>query len=113
MKAAVLTAINEPLKITELEQDPPKAGEVRVKVMAAGVCMSDWHVINGDWPFPLPCVLGHEAAGIVDETGSGVAGINTGDHVIFSFRPHCGHCRYCASGRSRLPTRSSYIHRLV
>ncbi len=66
MRAAVLTEINRPLQILDLEQEPPKAGEVRVRVKAAGVCMSDWHIINGDWPLPLPMVLGHEAAGIVD-----------------------------------------------
>jgi S-(hydroxymethyl)glutathione dehydrogenase / alcohol dehydrogenase len=54
MRAAVLTEVNRPLEILELEQEAPKAGEVRVQVMAAGVCMSDWHVMNGDWPLPLP-----------------------------------------------------------
>lgn len=102
MRAAVLTEINTPLQILDLDQEPPKAGEVRVQVKAAGVCMSDWHIINGDWPLPLPMVLGHEAAGIVAEAGPGVETVKPGDHVIFSFRPHCGHCRYCTSGRSVL-----------
>src|SRR2546425_10778791 len=74
MRAAVLTEVNKPLQILDLEQEPPKAGEVRVQVKAAGVCMSDWHIINGDWPLPLPMVLGHEAAGIVIENGPGVDG---------------------------------------
>ena len=56
--------------------------------------------MNGDWPLPLPMVLGHEAAGVVVELGQGVNNVKKGDHVIFSFRPNCGHCRYCASGRS-------------
>ena len=99
-RAAVLTAVNKPLEIMELEQDGPKAGEVRVKVRAAGVCMSDWHIMIGDWPLPLPMVLGHEAAGEVVETGAGVTNVKVGDHVIFSFRPNCGHCPYCARGRS-------------
>jgi S-(hydroxymethyl)glutathione dehydrogenase / alcohol dehydrogenase len=64
------------------------------------VCMSDWHIMNGDWPLPLPMVLGHEAAGIVVENGPGVTAVKAGDHVIFSFRPHCGRCRYCSSGRT-------------
>ena len=100
MRAAVLTEINTPLQILDLEQEPPRAGEVRVKVQAAGVCMSDWHIMNGDWPLPLPMVLGHEAAGIVVENGPGVDTVRPGDHVIFSFRPHCGRCRYCSSGRT-------------
>ncbi len=102
-RCAVLTEVNKPLQIMELEQDAPKAGEVRVKVEAAGVCMSDWHIMNGDWPLPLPMVLGHEAAGEVVEVvevGQGVTNVKKGDHVIFSFRPNCGHCPYCARGRS-------------
>ena len=99
MRAAVLTEVNKPLQILDLEQEGPKAGEVRVQVKAAGVCMSDWHIMNGDWPLPLPMVLGHEAAGIVVELGPGVSNVKKGDHVIFSFRPNCGHCRYCSKGR--------------
>jgi S-(hydroxymethyl)glutathione dehydrogenase/alcohol dehydrogenase len=102
MRAAVLTEVNKPLEILDLEQEGPHAGEARVQVKAAGVCMSDWHVMNGDWPLPLPMVLGHEAAGTVVETGPEVANVRPGDYVIFSFRPHCGRCRYCASGRTVL-----------
>ena len=102
MRAAVLTEVNKPLQILDLEQEGPKAGEVRVQVKAAGVCMSDWHIMNGDWPLPLPMVLGHEAAGIVAELGPGVTNVKKGDHVIFSFRPHCGHCSYCSRGRTVL-----------
>jgi S-(hydroxymethyl)glutathione dehydrogenase/alcohol dehydrogenase len=102
MRAAVLTAVNRPLEILDLEQEGPKAGEVRVEVKAAGVCMSDWHIMNGDWPLPLPMVLGHEAAGVVVELGPEVHNVKVGDHVIFSFRPNCGHCRYCATGHSVL-----------
>src|SRR5215468_4284945 len=104
MRAAVLIEINKPLQILDLEQDPPQTGEVRVKVKAAGVCMSDWHIMNGDWPLPLPMVLGHEAAGIVVENGPGVTSVKPGDHVIFSFRPHCGRCSYCSQGRTVLCT---------
>lgn len=103
-RAAVLTEVNKPLQIMELEQEGPKAGEVRVKVRAAGVCMSDWHIMNGDWPLPLPMVLGHEAAGEIVELGPGVTNVRPGDRVIFSFRPNCGHCRYCSGGRSVLCT---------
>ena len=102
MRAAVLTEVNKPLQILDLEQEGPKAGEVRVQVKAAGVCMSDWHIMNGDWPLPLPMVLGHEAAGIVVELGPGVTSVKKDDHVIFSFRPHCGRCAYCSKGRTVL-----------
>ena len=73
MRAAVLTEVNKPLQILDLEQEGPKAGEVRVQVKAAGVCLSDYHIMNGDWPLPLPMVLGHEAAGVVVELGPGVS----------------------------------------
>jgi len=82
MRAAVLTEVNKPLQILDLQQEGPKANEVRVKVTAAGVCMSDWHVMNGDWPLPLPMVLGHEAAGIVVENGQSVTAVKPDDHVL-------------------------------
>ena len=102
MRAAVLTEVNKPLQLLDLEQDGPKEGEARVKVKAAGVCMSDWHIMIGDWPAPLPMILGHEAAGEVVEVGAGVKHVKKGDHVIFSFRPNCGYCAYCARGKSVL-----------
>ena len=102
MKAAVLFKANTPLEIVDLTQEGPRAGEARVKVKAAGICHSDWHIMNGDWTPPLPMVLGHEAAGIVEEVGAGVTNVVPGDHIIFSFRPHCGHCLYCSIGRSIL-----------
>src|SRR3989441_11636193 len=102
MKAAVLYKANTPLDVVDVEQQGPQAGEARVRVMATGVCHSDWHIINGDWTLPLPMVLGHEAAGVVEEVGPGVSNVRRGDHIIFSFRPHCGRCFYCSSGRSIL-----------
>ena len=102
MKAAVCFEPNSRLDVVEVEQEGPRAGEARVKVKSAGVCHSDWHIMNGDWPVPLPMVLGHEAAGVVEEVGAGVGNVKPGDHVIFSFRPHCGHCYYCSIGRSIL-----------
>ena len=102
MKAAVLFKPNEPLQVVECELDPPKAGEVRVKMKASGVCQSDWHIMNGDWPSPMPIVPGHEAAGEIAECGPGVTTVKPGDHVIFSFRPHCGRCKYCSQGRTVL-----------
>src|SRR5262245_49474086 len=102
MKAAVCFKPNERLDVVDLQQQGPQAGEARVKVKAAGICHSDWHVMNGDWTPPLPMVLGHEAAGVVQEVGPGVSNVKAGDHVIFSFRPHCGRCLYCTSGRTVL-----------
>jgi S-(hydroxymethyl)glutathione dehydrogenase / alcohol dehydrogenase len=102
MKAAVLYEANTPLDVVDVEQEGPRAGEARVRVMASGVCHSDWHVINGDWQLPLPMVLGHEAAGVVEEVGQGVSTVQPGEHIIFSFRPQCGRCFYCSTGRSVL-----------
>src|SRR2546423_10845636 len=96
MKAAVLYEPNTPLQVVEVEQQGPQAGEARVKVMATGVCHSDWHIINGDWTMPLPMVLGHEAAGIVEEVGAGVTPGQPGGPIIFSFRAHCGPCMDCS-----------------
>src|SRR5262244_3867653 len=102
MRAAVLYEPSTPLQIVDLEQQGPQAGEARVRVKAAGVCHSDWHIMNGDWQLPLPMVLGHEAAGIVEDVAPGVKHVKPGDHVIFSFRPQCGRCLYCSLGRSIL-----------
>jgi S-(hydroxymethyl)glutathione dehydrogenase / alcohol dehydrogenase len=102
MKAAVLYEANTPLQVVDIEQQGPHAGEARVRVMATGICHSDWHIMNGDWTLPLPMVLGHEAAGIVEEVGAGVSNVRAGDHIIFSFRPQCGRCLYCSTGRSIL-----------
>ncbi len=102
MKAAILYEPNTPLQVVDVEQQGPRAGEARVRVMATGICHSDWHIMNGDWQLPLPMVLGHEAAGIVEEVGAGVATVKPGDHIIFSFRAHCGRCLYCSTGRSIL-----------
>ena len=102
MKAAILYEANTPLQVVDVEQQGPQAGEARVRVMASGVCHSDWHIMNGDWTPPLPMVLGHEAAGIVEDVGAGVTSVRPGDHIIFSFRTHCGRCLYCSTGRTIL-----------
>jgi S-(hydroxymethyl)glutathione dehydrogenase/alcohol dehydrogenase len=107
VKAAVLYEIGTPLAIEELELDAPKNGEVLVRIAANGVCRSDHHVMVGEWTVPLPIVLGHEAAGVVEAVGSGVTRSKPGDHVILSFRPSCGWCRYCIRGRPVLCNGSS------
>src|SRR3989442_1115623 len=110
---AVLGEVPEAVQVADVEQQGPKAGGARVKVKAAGVCHSDWHIMNGDWPLPLPMVLGHEAAGIVEEVAPGVTNVKPGDHVIFSFRPHCGRCLYCSIGRTILCDGHNYTPRWV
>jgi alcohol dehydrogenase len=107
IKAAVLRAMgapapyaqSKPLSIEEVELDPPGPGEVLVRVAAAGLCHSDLSVINGDRPRVMPMVLGHEAAGVVEELGPGVDDLKRGDHVGMVFVPSCGHCLPCAEGR--------------
>ncbi|MGG7382614.1 alcohol dehydrogenase catalytic domain-containing protein, partial [Escherichia coli] len=76
----------------------PKDDEVLVRVTATGACHSDYHVMDGTWNgqgYPLPMILGHEAAGVVEEVGARVSTTRPGDHVILSFAPNCGRCRMC------------------
>ncbi len=93
---------SRPLRIETLELDPPRAGEVLVRIAAAGLCHSDLSVINGDRARPIPMALGHEAAGIVAALGSDVDDLAIGDHVVMVFMPSCGHCLPCAEGRPAL-----------
>ena len=102
MKAAVLYDPNTPLIIEDVELDEPKAGEVLVKIAATGVCRSDYHYMKGEALIPLPVVLGHEGAGIVQKVGEGVSTTKPGDHVILSFVPNCGRCHFCTTGRANL-----------
>ncbi len=98
-KAALCRALNTPVVIEPVTVDGPKRGEVMVKLGACGVCHSDLSAITGTIALPLPLVLGHEGAGVVEEAGEGVSGLMKGDHVIFSFIYMCGRCRFCVSGR--------------
>jgi S-(hydroxymethyl)glutathione dehydrogenase/alcohol dehydrogenase len=103
MQAAVLWNANEDWSIEEVELDPPKDGEVLVSFEATGLCHSDHHARTGDLPIPPPPLVGgHEGAGIVQEVGPGVRGLKPGDHVVASFVPACGHCRWCASGQGNI-----------
>src|SRR2546429_9502951 len=102
MKAAVLYEVKQPLRVEEVELEGPHTGEVLVKIGAAGVCHSDYHFMNGDLPIGMPCVLGHEGAGVVEEVGEGVTTVKPGDHVVLLFRPNCGHCEFCSQGRPAL-----------
>jgi S-(hydroxymethyl)glutathione dehydrogenase/alcohol dehydrogenase len=97
--AAVLYEVNKPVVVEDVEVLEPGAHEVLVRWVANGVCHSDLHVITGDYPHPLPVVLGHEAAGVVERVGAGVETVQPGDHVCSSYIPSCGKCWYCINGQ--------------
>jgi alcohol dehydrogenase (nicotinoprotein) len=92
--AAVLRDVGKDWEITELDLDPPQADEVLVQFAAAGLCHSDDHLRTGDLLVRYPIVGGHEGAGTVLETGKGVSRLKPGDHVVCSYLPVCGHCRF-------------------
>jgi len=100
--AAVLYDVNKPYAIETVELDPPRRGEVLVKVGAAGVCRSDLHFQKGEATIALPAVLGHEGSGTVEAVGDGVTLVEPGQRVILSFVPNCGHCPSCETGRPHL-----------
>lgn len=102
MRAAVLEAVNEPLAVEDVELADPGAGEVVVRLHASGVCHSDWNVVSGATPNPLPAVLGHEGAGVIEAVGEGVSTVAEGEHVVLSWLPACGSCFYCVQGRPSL-----------
>lgn len=85
--------------VETLRLDPPRQGEVRVRVRAAGVCGSDRHVLDGEWQVPLPAIMGHEAAGVVEAAGEGVTHLAVGDHVVIAWHQACQRCAECASGK--------------
>ena len=95
-KAAVHVGLDQPLEIRDdIEVEAPRAGELKVRIAASGVCHSDLSVQNGTIPLPPPIVLGHEGAGVVEEVGPGVTGFEVGDHVVLTFVPECGECFFC------------------
>ncbi len=105
MRAAVLYKPHTPMTIEDVSLDGPREDEVLVQVRATGACHSDYHVIDGSWHgpgFPLPVILGHEAAGVVEKVGANVRTLAPGDHVILSFAPNCGRCRMCTTGQPHL-----------
>jgi len=105
MKAAVLRGIQQPLEIEDVQLSKPQAHEVLIRTGAAGVCHSDLHFQTGAYVFPMPMVLGHESAGVVEQVGSEVSYVQPGDHVITCLSVFCGHCEYCLSGRPALCTK--------
>ncbi len=93
--AAVLHAAGTPMRIEAVTAAALKPTDVLVRIKAAGLCHTDLEVIEGSLRYPMPIVLGHEVAGVIEEAGAGVAGLRPGDHVVLSWNPHCGHCFYC------------------
>ena len=102
VKAAILSSPTTPFKIEVVDLEPPRKDEVLVKMMAAGVCHSDWHLVTGDTPHPMPVVAGHEGSGVVESIGEGVTGLAIGDHVCLNWAPSCGTCFYCIRGQNSL-----------
>jgi alcohol dehydrogenase (nicotinoprotein) len=101
-KAAILRETGKDWEIIELDVDRPKAAEVLVRYVASGLCHSDDHLRTGDIPVRYPIVGGHEGAGVVEEVGPGVTRLKPGDHIVCSFLPACGRCRFCARGETNL-----------
>ncbi len=129
-QAAVLNQVNQPLTIETLDMTSLAPSDVLVRIRASGLCHTDLEVIQGSLAYPLPIVLGHEGAGVVEAVGSEVTQVQPGDHVICSWNPHCGHCFYCErelpilcepfsrnqprglllDGRSRMSRNGSVVH---
>ncbi|RLA56676.1 MAG: dehydrogenase [Gammaproteobacteria bacterium] len=102
IKAAVMREVGSPLTVEELEIAPPKENEVLIKTTASGICHSDYSVLHGVLGTPMPAVLGHEGAGVVEEVGPGVTHVKPGDHVVVSLSPSCGKCPMCLEEREYL-----------
>src|SRR3954451_11944714 len=101
-KAAILTALEQPLEIHDVELDKPHAGEVKVRMGASGGCHSDLSVQNGTLMGVAPIGLGHEGAGVIEEVGEGVTSVKPGDHVVISWVPQCGECYFCQHDQGEL-----------
>jgi S-(hydroxymethyl)glutathione dehydrogenase/alcohol dehydrogenase len=102
-KAAIAWEAGKPLSIEDVQVAPPKAGEVRVRIVATGVCHTDAFTLSGDDPEGIfPAILGHEGGGIVESIGEGVTSVAVGDHVIPLYTPECGECKFCKSGKTNL-----------
>lgn len=105
-KAVVARTLGAPAAVEEIVVEPPRHGELTIRMSACGVCHSDLSATNGTIGCPLPLVLGHEGAGVVSQVGAGVTQFRAGDKVITSFVSMCGHCGYCQSGRPQLCVQS-------
>ncbi len=99
MTAAVFRGADQPISVQSVELAPPGPHEVEVAIAAAGVCHSDLHMVRGEWEHRTPVVLGHEGSGVITAVGEGVTDLSLGDHVVLSWVPSCGECRFCLAGR--------------
>src|SRR6202046_5416552 len=109
-RAAVLRDVGKPFEVVELDLDEPKTGEVLVRFAASGLCHSDDHLRTGDIPVRYPIVGGHEGAGVVEQVGIRVTRLAVGDHVVASFLPVCGKCRFCARGQTNLCDYGKFLY---
>lgn len=108
-RAAICFERGKDWQVETIDLDPPKAGEVLVRMGGSGLCHSDEHILTGDLPWPLPIVGGHEGAGVVEQVGPGVTTVEPGDHVIFGFIPACGRCHSCSTGHQNLCDLGMYM----
>jgi S-(hydroxymethyl)glutathione dehydrogenase/alcohol dehydrogenase len=108
-KGALLWELNTPFKVDEIELGDPVANEVQIRVHAAGMCHSDYHLTTGATPIALPALGGHEGAGVVTKVGKGVTSVEEGDHVILAFIPACGSCPPCLKGLRSLCDRGAVL----
>lgn len=108
-KAAILWGVGEPWSVEEVELDEPEPSEVLIRMVTAGLCHSDEHLVTGDLPIYLPAVGGHEGSAVVEKVGDAVTGLAPGDHVVMSFIPSCGKCRWCSSGHQTLCDLGQYL----
>jgi len=102
IQAIVLPDYGEEIQLQTVTLDPPRDHEVRVRIKASGVCHTDWHVVTGHLPLPVPMVLGHEGAGVVEALGEGVTRVKVGDRVVIGWVAACGQCFWCREGQPEL-----------
>lgn len=108
-KGALMYGFNQPLVIEELEWNDPGPDEIGVRILASGVCHTDYHAVTGEYAMEFPSILGHEGVGIVEKVGERCKRIKEGDHVVLSWMPSCGHCPYCVSGYRQLCDRGANL----
>jgi S-(hydroxymethyl)glutathione dehydrogenase / alcohol dehydrogenase len=108
-KGALLWELNSPFQVGEIDVGDPVADEVQIRMHAAGMCHSDYHLVNGNTPIALPALGGHEGSGVVTKVGKSVTGVQEGDHVILAFIPSCGQCQPCLKGFRSLCDRGAVL----